>query len=90
MSALLLVTGWLLLLGVAGLLEAACRRWPAFGEWLERVADRVFGDDMYSTVGRCSNCGMRFRVSSRRGEKVPLGVECWNCGVVVRDWATLT
>jgi predicted RNA-binding Zn-ribbon protein involved in translation (DUF1610 family) len=37
--------------------------------------------DFYEVNWACRNCDERFRVRSRKGDEVPLGATCPNCGV---------
>ena len=41
---------------------------------------------MYDLPGRCSNCGARFTVRNRKGDKAALSVECPSCEVTVYGW----
>jgi predicted RNA-binding Zn-ribbon protein involved in translation (DUF1610 family) len=41
---------------------------------------------MYDLNGRCLNCGQRFVVRSRKGDKPPLSVECPSCEVSEYSW----
>ena len=40
----------------------------------------------YEVGGACSNCGQRFTVRNRKGDKTPLSVECPACEVTVYGW----
>lgn len=41
---------------------------------------------MYDLPGRCLNCGARFTVRSRKGDKPPLAVDCPSCEVYAFSW----
>jgi hypothetical protein len=40
----------------------------------------------YVVMGACSNCGTRFRVRNRQGDRPPLSVECPGCKVMIFGW----
>jgi hypothetical protein len=42
--------------------------------------------EMYDVPGGCSNCGARFTVRSRKGDKTPLSVDCPSCEATVYGW----
>jgi len=50
----------------------------------ERCTSRTTA--MYDLPGRCLNCGARFVVRSRKGDKPPLGIECPACEVDGYSW----
>lgn len=66
---------------------------PAVGEVLPVVDARCDSpecksrtSESYTVPGRCLNCGQRFVVLSRKGDKTPLAVECPNCEVDGYSW----
>ena len=42
--------------------------------------------DKYDLRGRCLNCGAKFVVRSRKGDRSPLSVECPSCECTVYGW----
>ena len=50
----------------------------------ERCTSRTA--EMYELPGRCRNCGTRFEVRSRKGDRPPLSVECPSCEVDGYGW----
>jgi len=42
--------------------------------------------EMYDLAGRCLNCGQRFTVRSRKGDRAPLFVDCPHCQVAAFSW----
>jgi DNA-directed RNA polymerase subunit RPC12/RpoP len=42
--------------------------------------------EKYALGGRCLNCGTKFTVLMRKGDKPPLAVDCPNCEVAEFSW----
>jgi hypothetical protein len=51
----------------------------------KRCTDRTTA--MYDLPGQCNNCGARFTVRSRKGDRRPLAVDCPACEVFVFWWS---
>jgi hypothetical protein len=45
--------------------------------------------EMYDMPGGCSNCGAQFTVRARKGDKMPLSVDCPRCDVTVYGWRSM-
>ena len=54
------------------------------------AACRAQSSEFYDVLGCCSNCGQRFTVRNRKGDKTPLSVKCPTCAVEIYSWRSAT
>lgn len=63
---------------------------PVIAAWCGCAKCEAGSSEFYDLPGGCSNCGARFIVRSRKGDRRPLSVECPDCEVTVYSWARVT